>query len=110
MPAIHVVLDGDDLGNFDIMKTTNSDAYLIEGQFGLTLKGFLDGVGEMRASAIDALIWIMYHHLGRTVDKHLIRWSLDTLHMEEVVEPDPSVAVNGTADANTSDSSPTSAT
>lgn len=110
MTAIHVVNDGDDLGDFDIAKLTNSDAYLIENAFGLSTKAFLDGIGEMRASAVDALIWLMYHHQGRVVDKHLIRWSLGTLQMSEVEEADPTVAVNGTADANTSELSPTSAT
>lgn len=110
MTAIHVSNDGDDLGNFEMEGITNSDAYLIENAFGLTVKGFIEGIGEMRASAVDALLWLMYRRQGRVVDKASVRWSLGGLKIEPVEdEPDPTVASSGDADATGSEPLPISA-
>jgi hypothetical protein len=105
--AIRLKLGDDDLGTFEFEKLSNSDAYLIENQFGLTTKQFIEGIGEMRAVSLDALIWLMYRAQGRTVDKALIRWTFGDLHMEEA--PDPTVASAGSDVASGSELSPTSA-
>jgi hypothetical protein len=103
----HVTLGDEDLGTFDIQDLSNSDAYLIENVFNLTTKGFIDGIQEMRASAVDALLWLMYRRQGKTVDRAVIRWTIGSLKVEP--EPDPTVASDGSDGAATSDSSPTSA-
>lgn len=105
--AIHITLGDDDLGSFEFEKFSNSDAYLIENTFGLTTKQFIDGIGEMRAIALDALIWLLYRQAGRTVDKSLIRWTFGDLHMEEAV--DPTEASAGDAAVSGSELSPISA-
>lgn len=106
--AIHVVLGDDDLGDFNFETFSNSDAYLIENTFGLTTKQFLEGIGDMRAIALDALIWLLYRRLGRTVDKALIRWTFGDLHLEESAVG-PTEASAGTDETNGSELSPTSA-
>lgn len=107
MSTIHVHLGEEDLGLFNFEELSNSDAYLIENTFNLSTKGFIDGVQEMRASAIDALLWLMMRRQGKTVDRALIRWTIGSLKFEE--EPDPTVASDGHDVAVTSDSSPISA-
>lgn len=109
MATIRVINAGDDLGEFDLNKVTNSDAYLIENTYGLSIKGFIEGIGDMRAAAIDALLWLMYRKQGRQVDKSVIRWELGTLQFEQVDAGDPTEAVSGTADADGLALSPTSA-
>lgn len=106
--SIHVRLGDDDLGEFDFQKFSNSDAYLIENTFGLTTKQFLEGIGDMRAIALDALIWLLYHRLGRTVDKSVIRWTFGDLHLEESAV-DPTEASAGSDETSGSELSPTSA-
>jgi hypothetical protein len=105
--AISLKLGDDDLGVFEFEKLSNSDAYLIENQFGLTTKQFIEGIGDMRAVALDALIWLMYRAQGRTVDKSLIRWTFGDLHLEEAT--DPTEASAGSDVASGSELSPTSA-
>ena len=106
--AIHVTLGDEDLGEFDFQKFSNSDAYLIENTFGLTTKQFLEGIGEMRAVALDALIWLLYRRNGKTVDKALIRWTFGDLHLQEAAV-DPTEASAGSDETSGSELSPTSA-
>jgi hypothetical protein len=105
--AIHLTLGDDDLGVFEFEKLSNSDAYLLENTFGLTPKQFVEGIGEMRAVALDALIWFMYRANGRTVDKSLIRWTFGDINMEPV--EDPTEASAGSNETSGSELSPTSA-
>jgi hypothetical protein len=105
--AFRLTLGDDDLGVFEFEKLSNSDAYLIENTFGLTPKQLFEGIGEMRAVALDALIWLMYRAQGRIVDKALIRWTFGDIDMEPV--EDPTKASAGSNETSGSELSPTSA-
>ena len=105
--VIHVWLGDQDLGEFDFQKFTNSEAYLVENASGLTTKAFFDGIGEMRAIAMQTFVWLLKRRQGQIVDRASIDFAIGDLRLEKAA--DPTVASVGADVTGTSDSSPISA-
>ena len=105
---VHVWLGEEDLGQFDFQRFTNSDGYLVENTSGLTVKAFFEGIGEMRAIALQTFVWLLRRRKGQIVDRATIDFAIGDLRLETV--EDPTAASDGTTEIVTSDSSPTSAT
>jgi hypothetical protein len=104
---VRVTLAGEDLGVFDFQKFSNSDGYLVEGQSGLSPKKFFEDIGELRPLALQTFVWLLYRRQGRTVERASIDFAIADFEM--AAEPDPTQASDGGSDADTSDSSPTTA-
>ena len=108
--AFHLTLNGEDLGRFDPMTMPNSEIYLLENEFGITWAKFCEGIGEMRAAAVDALIFLMYHRKGHPITKGQIVWTPQQIADGMTGEPVPPTGPSSEpAETATSDSSPTSA-
>jgi len=105
--VVHVWLADEDLGVFDFQKFSNSDGYLVENTSGLTVKAFFEGIGEMRAIALQTFVWLLRRRKGQDVARASIDFAIGDLRLETV--EDPTVASDGTNETVTSDSSPTSA-
>ena len=105
--VVHVWLGDEDLGVFDFQKFSNSDVYLVENTSGLTVKAFFEGIGEMRAIALQTFVWLLRRRKGQDVARASIDFAIGDLRLETV--EDPTVASDGTNETVTSDSSPTSA-
>lgn len=104
---VHVYLGDEDLGVFDFHKFSNSDGYLVENTSGLSTKAFFQGIGELRPMALQTFVWLLYRRQGKIIDRATIDFAVGDLRLE--AEPDPTVASDGSNDAATSDSSPTTA-
>ena len=106
--VMRVKLAGEDLGVFDFQKVTVFDGIQLKAKSGLTIKQFVDGLSEMDAASLQALIWLLRVRRGEVADLHAINFAIGDLEMEE--EPDPTQETSGNAAAGTSVSSLTSAT
>jgi len=105
---VRVKLEGEDLGVFDFQKMTVFDGIQLKAKSGLTIKQFVDGLQEMDAASLQALVWLLRTRQGAVTELHAINFALGDLDMEE--EPDPTEETSGSDAAATSVSSPTSAT
>lgn len=105
---VRVKLGGEDLGVFDFQKLTVFDGIQLKAKSGLTIKQFVDGLQEMDAASLQALVWLLRTRHGAVTELHAINFALGDLEMEE--EPDPTEETSGSDAAATSVSSPTSAT
>ena len=105
---IRVKLADEDLGVFDFQKLTVFDGIQLKAKSGLTIKQFVDGLSEMDAAALQALVWLLRTRQGAVTELHAINFALGDLSMEE--EPDPTEETSGSDAAATSVSSRTSAT
>jgi len=85
--VIRVTLKGEDLGIFSDRRLTTSESILMKQRTGLTTKQFLEGVGEMDGEAMNALVWLLKHRKGETVDPRKLDFEYGDLHLER--EPDP---------------------
>jgi hypothetical protein len=106
--VVRVRLGDEDLGSFDFQKMTVFDSIQLKAKSGLTMKQFVDGLSEMDGTAMQALVWLLRVRKGEVTDLHAINFAIGDLALEE--EPDPTQETSGSDAADTSVSSPTSAT
>lgn len=100
--TLRVKLRGEDLGEFDPMKLSLSDGFLIENESGLTTKQFVDGIGELRAIALQTLVWLLMRRQGKTVERRLIDFTLDQLDMDGAGNPTEETSGGDASDTSVS--------
>lgn len=104
---VHVRLGTEDLGVFDFQKMTVFDGIQLKAKSGLTIKQFIDGMAEMDAACLQALVWLLRTRQGAVTELHAINFAIGDLDIQE--EPDPTEETSGSDAAVTSVSSLTSA-
>lgn len=61
---------------FDIEALDLTEARHIKRQTGLTVKGLMEGLGEMDPEALAALYWLMLKQNGKVTDMHKLNFSV----------------------------------
>lgn len=85
--VIHVTLKGEDLGTFSDRRMSTSESILMKQRTGLTTKQFLEGIGELDGEAMNALVWLLKHRKGETVDVRTLSFEYGDLQMEREADP-----------------------
>lgn len=85
--VIRVTFKGEDLGTFSDRRVTTSESILMKQRTGLSMKAFLEGIGELDGEAMNALVWLLKFRKGETVDAKTLSFEYGDLQMEREADP-----------------------